>query len=183
MVEVRPLALPEVLELVPKRFADERGYFSEVWSAKAFRQVGVDAQFVQDNQSLSRRAGVVRGLHFQRSPAAQDKLVRVVRGSIYDVAVDIRRASPNFGKWAGLVISAELGNQLFVPAGFAHGFMTLEPETEVLYKVSAPYSPEHERSIRYDDPAIGVDWPAVAAVVLSPKDAEAPLLADVDTGF
>jgi len=183
MLDVRRLSLEGLIEVRPKRHSDERGYLSEVWNSVEFASAGIDATFVQDNQSLSRAVGVVRGLHFQRPPEAQDKLVRVVRGSIYDVAVDIRPASSTYGRWAGIEISAELGNQLLVPKGFAHGFMTLEPETEVLYKVSAAYSPEHERSIRYDDPAIGIDWPELGARLLSPKDAAAPLLADVESGF
>jgi len=183
MVDVRPLSLDGLIEVRPKRFADERGYFSEVWNAAAFASVGIDAAFVQDNQSLSRTAGVIRGLHFQHPPKAQDKLIRVIRGSIYDVAVDIRSGSSTYGRWAGLELSAESGNQLFVPRGFAHGFMTLEPDTEVLYKVSAAYSPEHEAIIRYDDPAIGIDWPNVGTPILSRRDAAAPLLANLNAGF
>lgn len=183
MLDVRPLPLDGLFEVRPKRFSDERGYFSEVWNEVAFASAGIEADFVQDNQSLSRPAGVVRGLHFQRPPTAQDKLVRVVRGAIFDVAIDIRSGSSTYGKWAGVELSAELGNQLFIPKGFAHGFMTLQPDTEVLYKVSAAYSPGHERSIRFDDPAIGIDWPNVGPLLLSPKDAAAPLLADVESGF
>lgn len=146
--------------------------------------VGVVARFVQDNHSFSIARGVLRGLHFQQPPAAQDKLVRVSRGSIFDVAVDIRRGSPTFGKWTGLVISAAEWNQLFVPSGFAHGFVTLEEDCEVLYKVSAPYSPEHERAVRFDDPAVGIEWPVEAGqLILSDKDRSAPLLDDIETGF
>jgi dTDP-4-dehydrorhamnose 3,5-epimerase len=183
MVETHALALVGLLEARPERFSDERGFFSEVWSAERFRAEGIDVHFVQDNESLSRAAGVVRGLHFQRPPCAQDKLIRVVRGSVFDVAVDIRRGSPSFGRWVGLVLSAEEGNQLFIPKGFAHGFMTLEADSHVLYKVSAPYSPSDERCIRFDDPAIGIDWPSVGDVTLSAKDAAAPPLAEIDTGF
>jgi dTDP-4-dehydrorhamnose 3,5-epimerase len=147
-------------------------------------EAGIDARFVQDNHSFSAARGVLRGLHFQQPPAAQDKLVRVTRGSIFDVAVDIRRGSPTFGKWAGVVISAAEWNQLFVPRGFAHGFVTLEEGTEVLYKASAPYSPKHERAVRFDDPAIGIEWPVErAALILSDKDRSAPPLAEVETGF
>lgn len=183
LLEARPLELAELIELTPRRFGDERGFFSEVWNHARFAEAGIPTQFVQDNVSLSRTKGVLRGLHFQTPPAAQAKLVRVSRGSIFDVGVDIRRSSPTFGRWAGVVLSAERWNQLYVPEGFAHGFVTLEDDTEVTYKVSALYSPEHDRSIRFDDPAIGIEWPLGGEPVLSDKDAAAPLLADVETGF
>jgi dTDP-4-dehydrorhamnose 3,5-epimerase len=183
LLEARPLELAELIELTPRRFGDERGFFSEVWNHARFAEAGIPTQFVQDNVSLSRTKGVLRGLHFQMPPAAQAKLVRVSRGSIFDVGVDIRRSSPTFGRWAGVVLSAERWNQLYVPEGFAHGFVTLEDDTEVTYKVSALYSPEHDRSIRFDDPAIGIEWPLDGEPVLSDKDAAAPLLADVETGF
>jgi dTDP-4-dehydrorhamnose 3,5-epimerase len=183
LLEARPLELPELVELTPRRFGDDRGFFSEVWNHARFAEAGIPTQFVQDNVSLSRTKGVLRGLHFQAPPVAQAKLVRVSRGSIFDVGVDIRRSSPTFGRWAGVVLSAEKWNQLYVPEGFAHGFVTLEDDTEVTYKVSAAYSPEHDRSIRFDDPAIGIDWPLDGEPVLSDKDAKAPLLADVETGF
>jgi dTDP-4-dehydrorhamnose 3,5-epimerase len=182
-LEARPLELPELIELTPRRFGDDRGFFSEVWNHARFAEAGIPTQFVQDNVSLSRTKGVLRGLHFQAPPVAQAKLVRVSRGSIFDVGVDIRRSSPTFGRWAGVVLSAEKWNQLYVPEGFAHGFVTLEDDTEVTYKVSAAYCPEHDRSIRFDDPAIGIDWPLDGEPVLSDKDAKAPLLADVETGF
>jgi dTDP-4-dehydrorhamnose 3,5-epimerase len=182
-IEARPLSIPELIELRPPRFSDERGFFSEVWSNAGFAEVGIGTGFVQDNVSLSRRKGVVRGLHFQMPPVAQAKLVRVARGAIFDVGVDIRRSSPTFGKWAGVVLSAEEWNQLYVPEGFAHGFVTLEDDTEVSYKASAPYSPEHDRAIRFDDPAIGIEWPIEGEPILSAKDAAAPLLAAIDTGF
>ena len=183
LLEARPLELPELIELTPRRFGDDRGFFSEVWNHARFAEAGIPTQFVQDNVSLSRSKGVLRGLHFQTPPAAQAKLVRVSRGSIFDVGVDIRRSSPTFGRWAGVVLSAEKWNQLYVPEGFAHGFVTLEDDTEVTYKVSPAYSPEHDRSIRFDDPAIGIDWPLDGEPVLWDKDAKAPLLADVETGF
>lgn len=183
LLEARPLELAELIELTPRRFGDDRGFFSEVWNRARFAEAGIPTQFVQDNVSLSRTKGVLRGLHFQTPPAAQAKLVRVSRGSIFDVGVDIRPSSPTFGRWAGVVLSAEKWNQLYVPEGFAHGFVTLEDETEVTYKVSAAYSPEHDRSIRFNDPAIGIDWPLDGEPVLSDKDAAAPLLADVETGF
>lgn len=184
MLDVRPLALEGMIEIRPPRFTDERGFFSETWGAAAFREAGIGFDFVQDNHSLSRARGVLRGLHFQAPPMAQDKLVRVTRGAVFDVAVDIRRGSTTFGHWIGTTLSAEQWNQLLVPTGFAHGFLTLEPETEVQYKVTAPYSLAHDRSIRFDDPAIGIDWPIEAgAIILSHKDRAAPFLADIETGF
>jgi dTDP-4-dehydrorhamnose 3,5-epimerase len=180
-LELRELELPGVIEVRPPRFGDERGFFSEVWREDHFAEVGITARFVQDNHSFSKAAGVLRGLHFQLEPAAQDKLVRVARGSIYDVAVDIRRGSPTFGRWVGLVVSAEEWNQIFVPKGFAHGFVTLEEDCEVLYKASAPYTPDLERTIRFDDPRLGIEWPVDAgALTLSERDRSAPLLADLD---
>lgn len=183
-MEIRPLALPEVLEIKPLRRGDHRGFFSEVWNGPALAAAGVDLPFVQDNHSFSAAKGVLRGLHYQLPPMGQAKLVRVVRGAIFDVAVDIRSGSPTYGRWVGLTVSAAEWNQILVPEGFAHGFVTLEPETEVLYKVSAPYSPEHDRGIRWDDPAIGIEWPLDgAAPTLSEKDAAAPLLADAGPAF
>jgi len=179
MLDVRPLDLSGVYEITPRRSTDGRGFFSETYSAPAFARMGIDLAFVQDNHSFSKAAGVLRGLHYQLPPLAQDKLVRVTRGAILDVAVDIRKTSPTFGKWLALEISAEQWNQILVPVGFAHGFVTLLPKTEVLYKVTQPYSHAHERSIRFDDPAIGIDWrTAPGAIVLSDKDRVAPLLAD-----
>ncbi|RUU12625.1 dTDP-4-dehydrorhamnose 3,5-epimerase [Mesorhizobium sp. USDA-HM6] len=178
MLEVRPLGLEGVLEIVPKRHGDARGFFSETWNAVRFAETGIDLVFVQDNHSYSAAAGVLRGLHYQLPPRAQDKLLWVVRGSALDVVVDIRRSSPTFGKWSALKMSAEKGNQILVPKGYAHGFVTLVPDTEVLYKVTDTYSPEHDRSIRFDDPAIGIKWPAIAGgFQLSDKDRKAPLLA------
>ncbi|MBZ9733294.1 dTDP-4-dehydrorhamnose 3,5-epimerase [Mesorhizobium sp. CA18] len=177
MLEVRRLGLDGVLEIVPKRHGDARGFFSETWNAERFAEAGIDLVFVQDNHSYSAAAGVLRGLHYQLPPRAQAKLLRVIRGSVLDVAVDIRRSSPTFGKWEALEISADKGNQVLVPQGFAHGFVTLVPHTEVLYKVTDTYSPEHDRSIRFDDPAIGIAWPEIAGgFQLSDKDRNAPLL-------
>lgn len=177
MLEVRQLGLDGVLEIVPKRFGDARGFFIETWNAERFSEAGIDLRFVQDNHSYSAAAGVVRGLHYQLPPRAQDKLLRVIRGKILDVAVDIRRGSKSFGKWVALEISAEKGNQILVPKGFAHGFVTLVPDTEVLYKVTDTYSPEHDRSIRFDDPDIGIEWPAMSGgFQLSDKDLKAPVL-------
>ncbi len=147
-------------------------------------EAGLPSEFVQDNHSFSAAKGVLRGLHFQKPPAAQDKIVRVVRGSIFDVAVDIRRGSPSYGRWAGIIVSAELWNQLLVPKGFAHGFVTLEENTEVLYKVSAPYRPDLELGFRFDDPDVGIDWPIDSREVqLSAKDSSAPFLKELETGF
>ena len=181
MIEVTELGLPGVYEITPARVGDRRGFFSETYNAARLAERGIDLAFVQDNHSLSKMAGVLRGLHYQLPPFAQDKLVRVVRGAIFDVAVDIRKSSPTFGSWLGLEISAEKWNQTLVPKGFAHGFVTLVPDTEVVYKVTERYAPESERSIRFDDPAIGIDWRVpVDGITLSDKDSKAPLLADAD---
>ena len=178
---VRRLELDGLLEISPRKFGDDRGFFSETYNAKSFAEAGIDLTFVQDNHSYSAARGVVRGLHYQLPPFAQDKLVRVTRGAILDVAVDIRKGSSTFGKWVALEVSAEKWNQILVPKGFAHGFMTLVEHTEVIYKVTNYYSPEHDRSIRFDDPAIGIDWPISASgVQLSDKDQKAPMLADAD---
>ena len=181
MLEVRQLGLDGVLEIVPKRHGDARGFFIETWNAERFAEAGIDLRFVQDNHSYSAAAGVARGLHYQLPPRAQDKLLRVIRGKILDVAVDIRRGSKSFGKWVALEVSAEKGNQILVPKGFAHGFITLVPDTEVLYKVTDTYSPAHDRSIRFDDAAIGIEWPAISGgFQLSDKDLKAPLLAGAE---
>jgi dTDP-4-dehydrorhamnose 3,5-epimerase len=178
VLEIRPLGLDGVLEIVPQRLGDARGYFIETWNAERLSEAGIDLRFVQDNHSYSAAEGVLRGLHYQLPPRAQDKLVRVIRGRILDVAVDIRRSSASFGKWVAVEISAEKGNQILVPKGFAHGFVTLVPDTEVLYKVTDTYSPQHDRSIRFDDPAIGIEWPSTAGgFQLSDKDLKAPTLA------
>lgn len=180
-LDIRKLAIADVLEIVPKKLGDDRGFFSETYNASSLAAGGVDLTFVQDNHSLSVAKGVLRGLHYQLPPFAQDKLVRVVRGAILDVAVDIRRSSPTFGRWVALEVSADKWNQILVPKGFAHGFVTLTENTEVAYKVSAFYSKEHDRTIRFDDPAIGIDWGFdTATVQLSDKDRVAPLLADAD---
>jgi dTDP-4-dehydrorhamnose 3,5-epimerase len=177
-MQVIETAIPDVKVLVPKQFKDHRGFFSEVYSRKALRDVGVDCEFVQDNHSLSVEKGVLRGLHYQVPPMAQDKLIRVVRGAILDVAVDVRRNSPTFGKHVAIEISADNWRQVFVPVGFAHGFVTLESNTEVLYKVSAPYSPQHERGIKWNDPALGIQWGVGDdQVVLSARDKDHPTLA------
>jgi dTDP-4-dehydrorhamnose 3,5-epimerase len=159
------------------------GFFAETYSRRVYAEKGLDCEFVQDNHSLSERVGTVRGLHFQGPPHAQAKLVRCGRGAIFDVAVDIRRGSPTYGKWVGYELSADNGHQLFIPAGFAHGFMTLQPDSEIVYKCSDYYAPETEGALRWDDPAIGIDWPVSGEAVVSGKDAEAPLLADLDSPF
>lgn len=170
--------------LRPRRFTDERGWFSETYSRRAAAEAGIADAFVQDNHSLSRAVGTVRGLHFQLPPDAQSKLVRCLRGRIMDVAVDIRRGSPTYGRAVGTELTAEGGSQLFVPVGFAHGFVTLEPDTEVAYKVSAPYVASSESGIRFDDPALGIDWPLPASgAVLSPRDRQLPLLSAFDSPF
>ena len=183
-MDVIETRLPGVLVVTPRRFGDSRGFFSEVYNRKAYAAHGIDVEFVQDNHSLSREAGVVRGLHYQAPPHAQDKLVRVAAGRIMDVAVDVRRGSPHYGQWVGVELSAEIGNQLFVPKGFLHGFATLEPDCQVLYKCSDFYAPESDGNVRFDDPSIGIDWGIdPAAAILSDKDRAAPLLADFDTPF
>ncbi|WP_311029280.1 dTDP-4-dehydrorhamnose 3,5-epimerase [Mesorhizobium koreense] len=182
MLEVKELGLDGVVEIVPRRFSDARGFFCETYNASTFADAGISMSFVQDNHSFSAVKGVLRGLHYQLPPRAQDKLVRVTRGAILDVAVDIRRHSPDFGKWVALEVSAEKWNQILVPKGFAHGFVTLSDVTEVIYKVTDTYSPGHDRAIRFDDPDIGIDWPLpTAALVLSDKDRNAPLLRAADT--
>ena len=172
-MEVIPTEIPDVLEIVPKVFGDARGFFLETWNAEAFRVAGVEARFVQDNWSRSRK-GILRGLHYQ-SPRAQGKLVRVVRGSVFDVAVDMRRASATFGRWTGRVLSADNMRALWIPPGFAHGFLALEDDTDFTYKCTEFYSPADERVVASNDPAIGIDWPlhlvgGAEAIMLSDKD-------------
>jgi dTDP-4-dehydrorhamnose 3,5-epimerase len=183
-LRVERLDIPAVLAITPRRHADERGFFSETYSRRSLAEHGLDDDFVQDNHALSRRKGTVRGLHFQTPPHAQAKLVRVVRGAIYDVAVDLRRGSPSYGRFVSAVLSAENGLQLYVPVGFAHGLCTLEDDTEVLYKVTDFYAPAHDGKLRWDDPDIGIPWPLDgAAPVLSEADAAAPGLAAFDSPF
>lgn len=180
MLSAEDTAIPAVKIVTPKKFGDHRGFFSETWSRKAFADAGLDLDFVQDNQSLSAPVGTLRGLHFQSPPFAQDKLVRVTRGRILDVAVDIRASSPTFGKHVAIELSAENWKQLLVPAGFAHGFVTLEPDTEVLYKVTAPYAPENDHGLAFDDPALGIDWHLpLSGLTLSDKDRKHPRLAEM----
>jgi dTDP-4-dehydrorhamnose 3,5-epimerase len=179
-LDVRPLDLPGLLEIVPRRHGDHRGFFSEVYKKSVWDAAGVRDVFVQDNASFSAEPFTLRGLHFQTPPFAQGKLVRVVRGRIWDVAVDIRAGSPTFGRWAAIEVSAEKGNQIYIPAGFAHGLLTLEPDTEVAYKVTAEYSAAHDTGVAWDDPDIAVAWPLNGATpVLSAKDRTLPQLADI----
>lgn len=183
-MEVRELSIPEVKVLVPERFADDRGSLAEVYNRRTLADAGIDIVFVQDNHSSSRRRGTVRGLHFQAPPRAQDKLVRVVRGSVFDVAVDLRRGSPTYGRHVSAVLSAGAWSQLLVPAGFAHGFMTLEPDTEVVYKVSDHYAPDRDRGLLWNDPALGIRWPIPERyAVLSDRDRRQPRLAELVTPF
>lgn len=181
-MKVEPLRLPGLLLVEPARHGDARGFFSEVWSRRALAAHGITADFVQDNHSLSREVGVVRGLHFQRPPSAQGKLVRVVRGAILDVVVDLREGSPTYGQSEVIELSAANWRQLWVPRGFAHGFATLEPDTEVLYKVDAYYDRDADAGILWNDPALGIDWP-VDDPILSEKDRGAPRLAEIDPPF
>ena len=186
MVIVNSLEISDVKIITPKKFGDERGFFSETYNQQGLVEHGIDLTFVQDNQSLSAQVGTLRGLHYQLPPFAQDKLVRVTRGAIFDVAVDIRRQSPTFGQWVGAVISAKDWNQILVPIGFAHGFCTLEADTEVLYKVTAPYAPAAERGIAWDDPDLAIAWPLPLhgqSPKLSGKDGENPKFADADELF
>ena len=173
-----------LVELRPSKIADERGYFSEVFRMDAFAQRAGDVDFVQDNQSLSIRAGTIRGLHFQTKPAAQGKLVRCLAGKIWDVAVDLRYGSSTFGRSISLVLTPEDNNQLWVPVGFGHGFCTLEPDSVISYRVTNYYSPEHDKGVAWDDPEIGIDWPSIADPdTLSGKDREQPRLAELPAYF
>lgn len=183
-MQVKETSLPGVYLIVPRRFGDDRGFFAETWNARSYAEMGVKCVFVQDNHSFSRAKGTVRGLHFQAPPHAQAKLVRCGRGRLFDVAVDIRQGSPNFGQWVGAELSEENGHQLYIPAGFLHGFATLEDDTEIIYKCSDYYMPASEGAVRYDDPALGIDWGVdLTRAVLSQKDEEAPLLADLKSPF
>jgi dTDP-4-dehydrorhamnose 3,5-epimerase len=179
-LDVRSLTIADIKIISPKRHGDSRGFFSETYNKKSFSEAGINLDFVQDNHSLSEHAGTLRGLHYQGHPFAQDKLVRVVRGRILDVAVDIRQGSPTFGQWVAAEISADKWNQILVPIGFAHGILTLEPNTELIYKVTNYYSPQHDFGIRWDDPQLKIDWPFAAdKIMLSDKDKKQPYFADV----
>ena len=170
--------------MTPRRFGDDRGFFSETYNERSFAEAGIDVRFVQDNHSYSAQRGTVRGLHYQAPPHAQAKLVRVAQGRIYDVAVDARKGSPTFGQHVGATLTAEGGEQIFVPAGFLHGFITLEPDTHVLYKVDDYYSKACDGAVRFDDPALAIDWGDLArSPVLSEKDAAAPSWAEFSSPF
>lgn len=176
--------IPDLKLVVPKRFSDARGHFSETWSERLFRAQVADMTFVQDNQSISAKKGTLRGLHFQKPPCAQGKLVRVVRGSIFDVAVDIRRGSPTYREHVAVVLTAAGGQQLWVPPGFLHGFCTFEDETEVLYKVTSYYSPDHDAGVLWSDPELAINWPIERnSVILSDKDERHPLLSELPDYF
>lgn len=182
-MDVESLDIPEVLLLKPARHGDHRGFFSETYNKQAFAAAGIEMEFVQDNHSLSAEKGTVRGLHFQVPPRAQAKLLRVIRGAVFDVAVDLRWGSPTYGRHVSAVISAEAWNQIFIPVGFAHGFCTLEPGCEVLYKVSDFYAPEAEQGLLWNDPELGIDWPEEAGTTLSERDRAWPGLRDLSRVF
>lgn len=176
-------SLPGVCIVEPQVFGDHRGYFMETYSQKAFEELGITNVFVQDNQSFSAQKGTLRGIHFQNNPMAQAKLVRVTKGAVLDVAVDLRKNSPTYKQWVAVELSAENKRMLFIPRGFGHGFRTLTENVEFCYKVDNLYSKECDRGIRFDDPSIGVDWGEVKEEMLSQKDVSAPLLDDSDCNF
>jgi dTDP-4-dehydrorhamnose 3,5-epimerase len=183
-MEIRKLAIPGVMVVIPRRFGDDRGFFSEVYNARTFRAAGIDVTFIQDNHSYSVATGTVCGLHYQSPPHVQAKLVRVLHGRIFDVAVDARLGAPTFGQWVGAELSADGGEQIFVPAGFLHGFITLEPGTHVAYKVDGYYAGSADGAVRYDDPDLAIDWGGyVGETVLSEKDGKAQKWADFETPF
>lgn len=183
-MDVQPLAIAEVLRIIPRRLTDQRGYFEETYNQRCLSEHGIGIVFVQDNHSVSVRKGTLRGIHFQRPPYAQAKLVRCTRGSVLDVAVDLRSDSPTFGRHVSTMLSEENGAQLLVPAGFGHGFLTLEDDCHVQYKVSAFFAPEADAGIRWNDAELGIDWGIEAdGVLLSDKDRSLPLLKDVGTPF
>ena len=179
MTTITPLALAEVLLITPKRHGDARGWFAETWSREVMSEVGVRAEFVQDNQAFNARAGTVRGLHFQKAPHPQAKLVRVLRGAIYDIALDVRPGSATYGQWAGAELTAERGEQLFVPRGFAHGYVTLTDDCELFYKVDGPYAPQTEGGVIWNDPDLAIPWPIAGEPILSAKDQVLPRLKDM----
>ena len=180
-MQIEETGLPGLKVLTPARFGDSRGFFSESWNRRRMAEQGLDLDFVQDNHSLSRAPGTLRGLHFQSPPAAQDKLVRCGQGALFDVAVDIRKGSPSYGAWFGIELGAENGKQLLVPKGFLHGFVTRVPDTEVIYKCTDYYAPECDGAVAWD--SCGIDWEFDGTPVLSEKDAAAPALADFDSPF
>lgn len=179
MTSITPLSIPEVLLITPKRHGDARGWFAETWSRRAMAEAGLDYDFVQDNQAFNSKAGTVRGLHFQQAPHPQAKLVRVLRGEIFDVAVDVRTGSPTYGAWTGARLTAAGGEQLLVPRGFAHGYVTLTDDCELFYKVDGLYAPQTEGALAWNDPDVGIEWPWEGEVILSDKDKTAPRLKDM----
>ena len=183
-MQIEHLEIPDVKLLTPIKHGDHRGYFSEVYNKRTLKDLGISVDFVQDNCSFSADPGTVRGLHFQAPPFAQAKLVRVLRGSIFDVAVDIRRGSPTYGRHVSATLSAEAWNQIWVPVGFGHGFMTLTPNTEVVYKVTDYYAPDHDHGLLWNDPALGIRWPTPeTGAILSGRDHEHPVLAELASPF
>ncbi len=181
---IEPLRIPAVGLVRASKLSDPRGTFVETYTVPGFEQIGIDCQFVQDNEALSLKAGTIRGLHFQTPPAAQSKLIRVVRGAIFDVAVDLRRGSPTLGRWCGVRLAAGSGEQVFVPKGFAHGYCTLEDNTAVIYKVDALYNAQYDTGVRWNDPDIGVDWPLEpGGLTVSERDAGLPMLRDISPPF
>jgi len=176
--------IPGLVEFTPKRHGDDRGYFAEIFRLADFCEQAGETAFVQENESLSAKVGTIRGLHFQRNPFAQGKLVRCTAGAVFDVTVDLRKGSPTYGQWAGVELSPEAGNQLWIPTGFAHGFCTLKPNSVLNYKVNAYYSAEHDKGVAWNDPKIGITWPALAdPETLSAKDRALPALADLPEYF
>jgi dTDP-4-dehydrorhamnose 3,5-epimerase len=183
-MDIKPLAIPDVLLLTPRQFTDSRGFFAEMFSIKTMEAANLPSSFAQDNLSRSAHAGTVRGLHFQLPPFAQDKIIQVLRGRIFDVAVDLRRTSPTFGQHVVCELSEKIPQQLFIPAGFAHGYCTLEDDTDIFYKVGKPYSPDHDSGVLWNDLALKIDWPKIANPdSLSPRDRTLPRLADLPDVF
>jgi dTDP-4-dehydrorhamnose 3,5-epimerase len=184
MLNIEDAEIPDIKLITVRKFGDRRGFFSEVYARRAFAEAGIDLDFVQDNHAFSAERGTLRGLHFQSPPFAQQKLLRVTRGRVLDVVVDLRRSSPTFGRHVAIELSAENWRQLLVPIGFAHGYVTLEPDTELLYKVTDYYAPDHDRGLAWDDPALGIDWGIDAKqAILSDKDRSNPRLADLPKFF
>jgi dTDP-4-dehydrorhamnose 3,5-epimerase len=182
--EVRQLEIRDVLLVRPSKFADRRGYFMETYNRSEYSALGISCEFIQDNQAMSVASGTIRGLHFQHPPRAQAKLVRVLKGRVYDVAVDLRRGSPTYGRWYATILSDAGREQLFVPRGFAHGYCTLEPNTEIAYKVDEYYESDYDAGLRWNDPTIGIKWPVIdSEVVLNERDQTLPLFTEFETPF
>ena len=184
MIDIQKTAIKHVLVIAPQKFEDHRGFFRETWNQNSLKRAGINLEFSQDNQSISFETNTIRGLHFQTPPHQQAKLVRCGQGAFLDVAVDIRRGSPSYGAWVSMELSAENGKQMLIPAGFAHGFRTLMPNTEILYKCTAAYAPECDRAIRFDDPDIGIEWGISRDLaIISEKDANAAQLSECGSPF